>query len=50
MPIDWQQRWPKFYTEITTYKAEFAANEHDDSADALTGVVEISYIGTKNKR
>jgi predicted phage terminase large subunit-like protein len=50
MPIDWQQRWPRFYTEITTYKAEFAANEHDDSADALTGVVEISYIGTKNKR
>lgn len=50
MPIDWETRWPRFAKDLKAYKIEFKANAHDDAADTLTGVVEVSYIGTKKKK
>lgn len=50
MPVDWETRWPDFANAIKSYKTEFKANAHDDAADTLTGVVEVSYLGTKKKK
>lgn len=38
-PEGWQQKFRDFYSSLSTYKKE-GKNEHDDSADALTGVAE----------
>lgn len=38
-PDGWQDLFPDFYADITTYKKE-GGNAHDDAPDALTGVVE----------
>lgn len=38
-PVNWADRWPEFYKAVTRYQRE-GKNEHDDAADALTGVVE----------
>lgn len=38
-PIDWQNRWPEFAKDISSYQKE-GKNAHDDGPDALTGVVE----------
>lgn len=38
-PINWADRWPEFYKAVTRYQRE-GKNEHDDAADALTGVAE----------
>lgn len=40
MPRDWAQRWPEFYTHLTTFRRLFRANSHDDAADVITGIVE----------
>lgn len=40
MPRGWAQRWPEFYTHLTTFRRLFRANRHDDAADVLTGIVE----------
>lgn len=40
MPNDWKKRWPEFYKAISKYQRK-GKNEHDDAADALTGVVEM---------
>lgn len=39
-PVNWMDRWPEFYTAITTYQKE-GKNAHDDAPDALTGLVEM---------
>lgn len=38
-PVNWADRWPEFYKAVTRYLRE-GKNEHDDAADALTGVAE----------
>lgn len=38
-PANWYDRWPEFAREIRKYQRE-GKNEHDDAADALTGVYE----------
>jgi predicted phage terminase large subunit-like protein len=43
-PDDWQIRWSEFYDHVTNYMAE-GKNDHDDSVDVLTGIVEVkSYV------
>lgn len=39
LPVNWADRWPEFYKAVTRYQRE-GKNEHDDAADALTGVAE----------
>lgn len=39
-PEDWQQRWPDFYTHVSTFKRQFNANSHDDGPDVLTAIIE----------
>ena len=41
MPYDWADRFPKFYKDVTGFLSK-GKNEHDDAADALTGVYEKS--------
>jgi predicted phage terminase large subunit-like protein len=38
-PINWQDRWAEFATDIIKYQKE-GKNAHDDAPDALTGVYE----------
>lgn len=38
-PVDWKDRFPEFYKEISEYQRT-GKNEHDDGADTLTGVYE----------
>lgn len=38
-PVDWKQRWPEFYRDITSYRKE-GKNAHDDAPDCVTGIVE----------
>lgn len=39
-PADWSIRWQTFHQHIVTFKRIFRANQHDDCADALTGIIE----------
>lgn len=39
-PDGWKSKWPTFYKHLTTYKTNFKANKHDDTADVLTSMVE----------
>lgn len=39
MPVNWQDRWPEFATDLLKYQKE-GKNAHDDAPDALTGVYE----------
>ena len=48
-PVDWEQRWPKFYQAITSYRKDNKRkSQHDDAPDALTGVYEMH--SRKNRR
>lgn len=38
-PVNWQDRWPEFYRDVTGYQKE-GKNLHDDAPDALTGIAE----------
>ena len=38
-PVNWQDRWPEFATDISKYQKE-GKNAHDDAPDCLTGVYE----------
>ena len=38
-PVNWMDKWPDFYRDITKYQRE-GKNAHDDAPDALTGVYE----------
>lgn len=38
-PVNWQDRWADFATDISKYQKE-GKNAHDDAPDALTGVYE----------
>lgn len=41
-PEDWQRRWPKFYSAITSYRKDNRKrSQHDDAPDCLTGVYEM---------
>ena len=44
-PEDWHIRWPEFYNHVRLYKKLFKANKNDDSADTLTGVIEMASEG-----
>lgn len=39
MPKGWEQRWPDFHRQLTTYM-KIGTNAHDDAPDALTGTIE----------
>ena len=45
MPFGWRDRFPKFYSHMTDFLRNFSANEHDDCADAATGVIEKELTG-----
>lgn len=47
MPEDWHIRWSLFYEHLTSFKKLFTANKFDDSADAITGVIEKHNDGNK---
>lgn len=47
-PEHWNVRWPVLYQHLHTFMRE-GKNEHDDCADALTGVAEIINKGIKQK-
>ena len=38
-PVNWKDRWPEFYKDMTTYQRE-GKNKHDDGPDAVTGIAE----------
>ena len=40
-PSDWAVKWPDFYEHVTNFMGE-GKNDHDDSCDVLTGIVEGS--------
>lgn len=40
MPFGWETRYPAFFKHITGFLRKFAANDHDDDADGLTGIYE----------
>lgn len=40
-PSDWEERWPEFYKDVTTYQRT-GKNAHDDAPDSLTGLVEYT--------
>lgn len=55
MPVDWERRWPGFYTAVTHYLSVFKANAHDDVPDVLTGIYErelsvVSDAGYRKRR
>ncbi|MBP3611956.1 MAG: phage terminase large subunit, partial [Rikenellaceae bacterium] len=37
-PFGWNERYPKAYQHLTTFRRDFGANAHDDIEDALTGI------------
>ena len=41
-PEDWHIKYPEFFNHVRLYKKLFKANKNDDTADALTGVIEMS--------
>lgn len=45
-PVNWRDKWPEFYKDVTKYQRE-GKNAHDDCADALTGIAE--QFSTKKK-
>lgn len=45
MPYDWEERFPRFYKDVTEFLRKFTANEHDDAPDCLTGMVEKELSG-----
>lgn len=38
-PVNWRERWPDYYKDMTKYQKE-GKNAHDDAPDATTGVAE----------
>jgi predicted phage terminase large subunit-like protein len=46
MPANWHVRWPKFYEDLTRFDKVFRKNEHDDCADAITGIVDMENKGS----
>jgi len=40
-PLNWRDRWPEFYKAVTEYQKE-GKNKHDDAADSLTGIAELT--------
>lgn len=43
-PVGWEQKFPKVYKVLKTYKKIFKANLHDDIPDVLTTMVEKEII------
>lgn len=43
-PVLWKSKYPQFAKEIVSFKKFFQANQYDDGADTLTGVLETSGI------
>lgn len=39
MPVNWKNRWPEFYKDVSKYQRE-GKNLHDDAEDVLTGISE----------
>lgn len=44
MPDGWHIRFPEFYKHLSKFKRKFNANEHDDAADAITGIIEKNVL------
>lgn len=49
MPEDWKSRWPDFSKAVEKYQRK-GKNDHDDAADALTGLVEVINGEVKGKQ
>lgn len=39
MPVNWRDKWPEYYRDMTKYQ-KAGKNRHDDAPDATTGVAE----------
>jgi len=39
-PLNWKDRWPEFYRDLTSYQKE-GKNKFDDSADTISGIAEM---------
>jgi len=46
-PQNWSSRWSDFYLSLMTFQREFKKNKNDDSADCITGLVELIENGSK---
>ena len=44
-PVNWPERWNKFYLALIAFQRIFKNNKHDDAPDALTGLVELIVDG-----
>ncbi|MEG0694172.1 MAG: phage terminase large subunit [Erysipelotrichaceae bacterium] len=40
-PSSWSSRWTEFFLSLSTFQREFKKNKTDDSADCITGLVEL---------
>ena len=49
-PPKWQSRWPRFYSDLISFKKHFAANKRDDAPDTVTGIVEKEILKSKSGR
>ncbi|MCX7842289.1 MAG: phage terminase large subunit [Clostridia bacterium] len=47
-PVNWADRWPEYYKDMTTYQRE-GKNKHDDAPDATTGLAEMIQGKSRNK-
>lgn len=51
MPADWERRWPLFYGALTSYRKDNKRrSQHDDAADAITGVIEMRGTAAMKKK
>lgn len=44
-PVNWMDKWPEYYTAMSTYQKE-GKNLHDDAPDATTGIAEKIGLGS----
>jgi len=49
-PFKWQTKWPRFYSDLSSFKKFFQANKHDDAPDAVTLIIQKEIMGHKSGR
>lgn len=47
-PQDWDKKFTKFYSDLSTFQREFKSNKHDDAADTITMIAD-KYNGKLKK-
>ncbi|MFI3298297.1 MAG: phage terminase large subunit [Rikenellaceae bacterium] len=49
MPKGWERRWSEFSAAVKSIRRNVAASKHDDTADALTGIIEKETLHSRKK-